>query len=95
MAVRYEKDPIMGPVFDNDDCGVLALCSDGSLYKFRFDPKKGGECVMESFYVFHRSSSLVPHPLFSLDTNNGGRTDLDEEEDLDNFWDDWEEAGFM
>lgn len=96
MASRYEKDPIMGPVFDNDDCGILALCADGSLYKFRFDPKKGGECVMESFYVFYRSSStLVPHPFFSHDTSNGQHSISDEDGDMDNFWDDWEEDGFM
>ncbi|KAJ3125951.1 WD repeat domain phosphoinositide-interacting protein 3 [Nowakowskiella sp. JEL0407] len=31
---------------------VIAICSDGSLYRFSFDPRKGGECTRESFHRF-------------------------------------------
>lgn len=31
---------------------VLAICADGSCYKFYFDPRKGGECARESFVRF-------------------------------------------
>jgi WD40 repeat protein len=36
----------------------LAICADGSCYKFYFDPKKGGECVRESFERFYKPDSL-------------------------------------
>ncbi|KAJ1553835.1 WD repeat domain phosphoinositide-interacting protein 3 [Nowakowskiella sp. JEL0078] len=33
---------------------VIAVCADGSLYRFSFDPRKGGECFRESFHrYFH------------------------------------------
>lgn len=31
---------------------IIAICADGSCYKFSFDPKKGGECSRESFERF-------------------------------------------
>ncbi|CAO3591434.1 unnamed protein product [Absidia cylindrospora] len=37
---------------------ILAICADGSCYKFYFDPKKGGECTRESFERFYKSTSL-------------------------------------
>ncbi|KAI9320323.1 WD40-repeat-containing domain protein [Zopfochytrium polystomum] len=33
---------------------VVVLCADGTLHKFAFDPRKGGEAVRESFYRFYR-----------------------------------------
>ncbi|KAI8885339.1 WD40 repeat-like protein [Backusella circina FSU 941] len=30
----------------------IAICADGSCYKFYFDPRKGGECTRESFERF-------------------------------------------
>ena len=52
MALRHKKDKILGPLFEKDETGILALCSDGSLYKFRMDVKKGGACVLESYYTY-------------------------------------------
>ncbi|CAO3597808.1 unnamed protein product [Absidia cylindrospora] len=37
---------------------ILALCADGSCYKFYFDPKKGGECTRESYERFYKTDSL-------------------------------------
>ncbi|KAI8340174.1 WD40-repeat-containing domain protein [Chlamydoabsidia padenii] len=37
---------------------ILAICADGSCYNFYFDPKKGGECVRESFERFYKPDSL-------------------------------------
>ncbi|KAI8096582.1 WD repeat domain phosphoinositide-interacting protein 3 [Halteromyces radiatus] len=37
---------------------ILAICADGSCYKFYFDPKKGGECTRESFERFYKPDSL-------------------------------------
>ncbi|ORZ25542.1 WD40-repeat-containing domain protein [Absidia repens] len=37
---------------------ILALCADGSCYKFYFDPKKGGECTRESYERFYKPDSL-------------------------------------
>lgn len=51
MAFRHKHDPLLGPGLVNDESGLLVLCADGSLYKLRMDPKKGGPCVLESFYV--------------------------------------------
>ncbi|KAG1462436.1 hypothetical protein G6F56_005517 [Rhizopus delemar] len=31
---------------------LIAICADGSCYKFSFDPIKGGECIRESFERF-------------------------------------------
>ncbi|CDH58663.1 wd repeat domain phosphoinositide-interactingprotein 3 [Lichtheimia corymbifera JMRC:FSU:9682] len=31
---------------------IIAICADGSWYKFCFDPRKGGECTRESFERF-------------------------------------------
>ncbi|OZJ05656.1 hypothetical protein BZG36_01515 [Bifiguratus adelaidae] len=31
---------------------ILVICADGSLYKFLFDPRRGGECTRESFELF-------------------------------------------
>ncbi|KAI8997142.1 WD40-repeat-containing domain protein [Pilobolus umbonatus] len=31
------------------DAVIIAICADGSCYKFYFDPRKGGECTRESF----------------------------------------------
>ncbi|KAI8370316.1 WD40-repeat-containing domain protein [Radiomyces spectabilis] len=31
---------------------ILAICADGSCYKFYFDPRKGGECTRDSFERF-------------------------------------------
>lgn len=33
---------------------VLAICADGSCYKFTFDPERGGECIRDSYARFLR-----------------------------------------
>ncbi|KAJ3316471.1 hypothetical protein HDU76_001774 [Blyttiomyces sp. JEL0837] len=33
---------------------IVVVCADGSLYKYSFDPVKGGECVRESYYKYYR-----------------------------------------
>lgn len=81
IAIRYKNDALLGPAFANDESGILALCADGSVYKFRFDPKKGGDCVMESFHVFWRKSG--PNSLGGIQEEDGSMPD--------DFWDDWEE----
>lgn len=30
----------------------IAICADGTCYKYYFDPRKGGECTRESFERF-------------------------------------------
>ncbi|CAO3628757.1 unnamed protein product [Cunninghamella blakesleeana] len=39
---------------------ILAICADGSCYTFQFDPRKGGECLRDSYerYYKHESSSI-------------------------------------
>jgi hypothetical protein len=78
-AVRYQHDPLLSPLFQGEENGILVLCADGSLYKYRFDPKKGGECVLESFYVFYRKPSKTA---FCSIVDSGVEED---------FWEDWEE----
>ena len=82
MAARYAKDPLLGPVFDRDESGLLVLTADGSLYKYRFDPKKGGDCVLESFYRLHKP---LGHPLGREEVHGGVLPP-------DDYWEDWEEA---
>ncbi|KAI8063468.1 WD40-repeat-containing domain protein [Gongronella butleri] len=37
---------------------ILAICADGSCYKFQFDPRKGGECTRESYERFYKFDTL-------------------------------------
>ncbi|KAI8977201.1 WD40-repeat-containing domain protein [Mycotypha africana] len=38
--------------FGSQKNSLIAICADGSCYKFYFDPRKGGECTRESFVRF-------------------------------------------
>ncbi|KAJ3029527.1 hypothetical protein HDV00_009552 [Rhizophlyctis rosea] len=42
------------PTATGDRATVVALCADGSCYKFLYDAKKGGECVRDSYHRFFR-----------------------------------------
>ncbi|ORX47441.1 WD40 repeat-like protein [Hesseltinella vesiculosa] len=37
---------------------ILAICADGSCYKFQFDPRKGGECSRDSYERFYKFDTL-------------------------------------
>ncbi|KAK9767686.1 Phosphatidylinositol 3,5-bisphosphate-binding protein [Basidiobolus ranarum] len=38
--------------FGSEKNTVIAICADGSCYKFSFDLRKGGECIRESYIKF-------------------------------------------
>lgn len=38
--------------FGEQKNSIIAICADGSCYKFYFDPRKGGECTRDSFERF-------------------------------------------
>ncbi|RHZ77829.1 hypothetical protein Glove_172g49 [Diversispora epigaea] len=38
--------------FGQDRNSVIVICADGSVYKFTFDPQKGGECTQEHYTKF-------------------------------------------
>ncbi|CAG8563447.1 5003_t:CDS:2 [Diversispora eburnea] len=38
--------------FGQDRNSVIVICADGSVYKFTFDPQKGGDCVQEHYTKF-------------------------------------------
>ncbi|KAK9702885.1 Phosphatidylinositol 3,5-bisphosphate-binding protein, variant 2 [Basidiobolus ranarum] len=38
--------------FGSEKNTIIAICADGSCYKFSFDLRKGGECVRESYIKF-------------------------------------------
>lgn len=44
-------------------CAILAVCADGSYYKFSFDPSHGGEFTRDSFKRFLK--------LYNVPVNNG------------------------
>ncbi|KAI9095554.1 WD40-repeat-containing domain protein [Phlyctochytrium arcticum] len=38
---------------------VIALCADGSMYRFSYDLKKGGECVREAYHRFFKGLQCI------------------------------------
>jgi len=36
--------------FGQEKNTIIAVCSNGTYFKYSFDPLKGGECVRESFH---------------------------------------------
>lgn len=66
---QAEKDCLSG--ITEKETGIYVVCADGGMYRFFFDPRKGGECVRELFYWYYTGSKAPEQKTFHAVVEEG------------------------